>query len=85
MTGNPTNRKTTIKDQAMMEDITKRPTEASRAASDVDALRTALMSMLAAAPRALRVIVAQDLAEAETTAPSAEASAALRLEIEALG
>lgn len=54
-------------------------------------LRTALLSMLANAPRALRLIVAQDLAEAEAhdretprLRTRADAAGALREGIEAL-
>ena len=71
-----------------------RNSEAStaQALAEVDAIRTALVAMLASAPRALRLIVAQDLAEAEARdretpalKANAEAGAALRGLIEALG
>ncbi len=64
----------------------------AQALAEVDAIRTALVAMLASAPRALRLIVAQDLAEAEARdsetpalQSNAEAGAALRGLIEALG
>ena len=67
-------------------------TGTAQALAEVDAIRTALVAMLASAPRALRLIVAQDLAEAEVRdretpalKANAEAGAALRGLIEALG
>ncbi len=63
----------------------------AQALAEVDAIRTALVAILASAPRALRLIVAQDLAEAEARdretpalRANAEAGAALRGLIEAL-
>ena len=70
----------------------KSENSAAQALAELDAIRTALVAMLASAPRALRLIVAQDLAEAEARdhetpalKANAEAGAALRGLIEALG
>ncbi|WP_376872330.1 hypothetical protein [Albirhodobacter sp. R86504] len=70
---------------------TARDRNSTEALAEVDALRTALLAMLSAAPRALRLIVAQDLAEAEARdretpqlRARADAAGALREGIEAL-